>query len=119
MAFQFNEGQGSLFKNEKQNDRQPDFKGSIMIKGVLYNVSAWSRTSQNGKEYLSLQAEEKPQDGAPRQGAPRQGYGAPQQPQGYAPRQNFGGYQVPQPPAAPAPTYEDMPTGDFNEDLPF
>lgn len=63
MAYQQKEGQGSLFKNEKQNDRQPDFKGSIMIKGVLYNVSAWNRTSQNGREYISLQAEERPVGG--------------------------------------------------------
>ena len=118
MAFQFNEGQGSLFKNEKQNERQPDFKGSILIKGVLYNVSAWSRTSQNGKEYLSLQADERPQDGAPRQGAPRQNYG-PQQPQGYQPRQPYGGYQAPQPQAAPAPSIEDLPVDIINDDLPF
>lgn len=113
MAFQFNEGQGSLFKNDKQNDRQPDFKGSIMIKGVLYNVSAWSRTSQNGREYISLQAEEKPQDGAPRPSAPR--YGSAQQ--GYAPRQNYA--PAPEPPRAPAPTYEDLPAECFPEDLPF
>lgn len=65
MAYQQREGQGSLFKNDKQNDRQPDFKGSIMIKGVLYNVSAWNRTSQNGREYISLQAEERTYNPAP------------------------------------------------------
>ena len=32
MAYQMKEGQGSLFKNEKQNDRHPDLKGSVMIK---------------------------------------------------------------------------------------
>jgi len=92
MAYQQKEGQGSLFKNEKNNDRQPDYKGSIMIKGVLYEVAAWERTSQNGKNYLSLQASEKGQD-APRPAAPSTS--TPQS-------------------AAPAPTAEDMP-----EDLPF
>lgn len=82
MAYQHKEGQGSLFKNEKQNERQPDLRGSIMIKGVTYNISAWNRTSQNGRQYLSLQAEE--QNGDARQnyngGA---GYGS--QPGGYGP----------------------------------
>ena len=41
MAYQMKEGQGSLFKNEKQNDRQPDLKGSVMIKGVLYELAGW------------------------------------------------------------------------------
>lgn len=50
------EGQGSLFKNEKQNDRQPDFKGRIMIGGAMYEVAGWQRTAQNGKNYISLQA---------------------------------------------------------------
>ena len=82
MAYQHKEGQGSLFKNEKQNERQPDFRGSIMIKGVTYNISAWNRTSQNGRQYLSLQAEEQNGDARPNYtgGA---GYGS--QPGGYGP----------------------------------
>lgn len=56
MAYEHKEGQGSLFKNEKQNDRQPDFKGTILIGGVTYEIAAWTRRTQNGKEYFSLQA---------------------------------------------------------------
>ena len=82
MAYQHKEGQGSLFKNEKQNERQPDFRGSIMIKGVTYNISAWNRTSQNGRQYLSLQAEEQNGDARPNYNGGA-GYGS--QPSGYGP----------------------------------
>ena len=69
MAYEHKEGQGSLFKNDKQNDRQPDFKGTIMIGGTTYEIAAWNRTSQNGREYLSLQASlPRQNDAAPHQG---------------------------------------------------
>ena len=100
MAYEHKDGQGSMFRNEKQNDRQPDFKGSIMIGGVLYNVSAWKRTSQNGREYISLQAEERAA------AAPRF---APPQP---APSPSFVPGDI------PAPGLEDIPVS-FGEDLPF
>ena len=90
MAYQHKEGQGSLFKNEKQNERQPDFRGSIMIKGVTYNISAWNRTSQNGRQYLSLQAEEQNGDARPNYNGGA-GYGS--QPGGYAP--SGSGYGAP------------------------
>lgn len=112
MAYQHKEGQGSLFKNEKQNERQPDFRGSIMIKGVTYNISAWNRTSQNGRQYLSLQAEEQNGDARPNYnggagygsqpggyGPSGSGYGAPAGGTGYgAPRSGYGA-----PGSAPGP----------------
>ena len=104
MAYEHKEGQGSLFKNEKQNDRQPDYKGTILINGVTYEVAAWERTSQKGMQYLSLQAalpREKPQ------------------PAPSAPQYN----STPAAPAysAPAPTIGDIPAfgGNDEEDLPF
>ena len=112
MAYQHKEGQGSLFKNEKQNERQPDFRGSIMIKGVTYNISAWNRTSQNGRQYLSLQAEEQNGDARPNYnggagygsqlgayGPSGSGYGAPAGGTGYgAPGSSYGA-----PGSAPGP----------------
>lgn len=56
MAYTLKEGQGSLFKNEKQNDRQPDYKGTIVIGGTTYEIAAWERLSQRGLKYFSLQA---------------------------------------------------------------
>lgn len=70
MAYEHKEGQGSLFKNEKQNDRQPDMKGTVMIKGVLYEVAAWNRTSQSGREYVSLQVSERSGDSQQSRPAP-------------------------------------------------
>lgn len=112
MAYQHKEGQGSLFKNEKQNERQPDFRGSIMIKGVTYNISVWNRTSQNGRQYLSLQAEEQNGDARPNYnggagygsqpgayGPSGSGYGAPSGGTGYgAPGSGYGA-----PMSAPGP----------------
>lgn len=107
MAYQQKEGQGSLFKNDKQNDRQPDFKGTLMIKGVLYEVAAWNRTSQNGRSYISLQAEEKRTDGQQGGGRPWQG----QSGQSSSGNASHDRQQV------PPPGIGDMP--DDLEDLPF
>ena len=138
MAYQHKEGQGSLFKNEKQNERQPDFRGSIMIKGVTYNISAWNRTSQNGRQYLSLQAEEQNGDARPNYnggagygsqpggyGPSGSVYGAPAGGTGYsAPGSGYGapmsapgpqaGYGAPRSgfDSAPAPAYNDIPEND-------
>lgn len=139
MAYQHKEGQGSLFKNEKQNERQPDFRGSIMIKGVTYNISAWNRTSQNGRQYLSLQAEEQNGDARPNYnggagygsqpggyGPSGSGYGAPAGGTGYGapgaapgPQAGYGaprsGYGAPGSGFDSAPAYNDIP----ENDLPF
>ena len=135
MAYQHKEGQGSLFKNEKQNERQPDFRGSIMIKGVTYNISAWNRTSQNGRQYLSLQAEEQNGDARPNYnggagygsqpggyGPGGSGYGAPAGGTGYSapgPQAGYGaprsGYGAPGSGFDSAPADNDIP----ENDLPF
>ena len=135
MAYQHKEGQGSLFKNEKQNERQPDFRGSIMIKGVTYNISAWNRTSQNGRQYLSLQAEEQNGDARPNYnggagygsqpggyGPSGSGYGAPAGGTGYSapdPQAGYGaprsGYGAPGSGFDSAPADNDIP----ENDLPF
>jgi len=106
MAYEHKEGQGSLFKNEKQNDRQPDFKGTILIGGTTYEIAAWSRKTQNGREYLSLQA-----------GLPRQNDGNAHQQPARPASASQPQYQAPQ---APAPTYDDLPpVNPDDEDLPF
>ncbi len=46
---------GALFTNkQKQTDKHPDFNGSINIAGVEHWLSAWKKTSKNGKNYLSI-----------------------------------------------------------------
>lgn len=46
---------GALFANDKrQKDTDPSAKGSVVIAGVEYWVSAWTNTSAAGKKYQSL-----------------------------------------------------------------
>lgn len=58
MAYEHKEGHGSMFCNEKQNDRQPDYKGTIVIVGRSYEIADWGKTAISGKVYLSLLASE-------------------------------------------------------------
>ncbi|MCQ2965649.1 MAG: hypothetical protein MJ250_02785 [Alphaproteobacteria bacterium] len=50
---------GSLFANRnKENEKAPDFYGSIWIEGVKYRLAGWNSWGKNsGKEYVQLKAE--------------------------------------------------------------
>jgi len=53
---------GVLFKNDqKQGDNHPDYKGSAMVDGVDYWLSAWINISKNGNKYMSLKLNPKEQ----------------------------------------------------------
>ena len=53
---------GALFKNDqKQGDNHPDYKGSAMIDGSDYWLSAWINVSKNGLTYMSLSLQPKEQ----------------------------------------------------------
>lgn len=46
---------GSLFKNDrKTSDNHPNAKGSALIDGVEYWVSAWTKRDKNGNPWQSL-----------------------------------------------------------------
>ena len=46
---------GSMFPNDKgDNNKRPDYKGSINIEGTLYTISAWKNEANSGKKYLGL-----------------------------------------------------------------
>lgn len=54
-----NDNSGALFKNTKQNDRQPDYRGNATVDGVEYWVSGWIKTAgpmarNPGSKFLSL-----------------------------------------------------------------
>lgn len=58
---------GALFRvpdDEKKTDKWPDMKGDVLIDGVKWWISGWTRTSEKtGRKYLSLslrRADEKP-----------------------------------------------------------
>ena len=60
MAFQLKDGQGSLFKNDR--DQKKDYNGSCRIDGVEYWISGWiKRPKSGGKPYISLAIEPKQQ----------------------------------------------------------
>lgn len=60
MAFEQKDGSGALFRNEdKAAETHADYKGSIRIAGQEYWLSAWLKTSKNGKKYMSLSTQPK------------------------------------------------------------
>ena len=63
MAFD-NTNRGVLFKNDKTADNQPDYRGSVNVKGVEFWFSGWIKTAgpnaQNpGVKFLSVSVQEK------------------------------------------------------------
>ena len=89
---------GSMRRNtEKQNDKQPDYKGSVLVAGRLYFISGWD----NGDYYkLALTPADEANQSRP-QSAPSRGGYPQQQQQQQGNAGNFG---------------EDM---DLNDQVPF
>lgn len=69
MAYEQKENSGSLFKNDKrEKDSHPHAKGSALIDGVEYWVSAWTKDGSKGKfQSLSFQRKEPRQEPAKQQ----------------------------------------------------
>tara|TARA_R110000868_G_scaffold178930_1_gene418836 strand:- start:888 stop:1169 length:282 start_codon:yes stop_codon:yes gene_type:complete len=54
-----NTNRGVLFVNDrKTTDKQPTHKGSIYVGTVKMGLSAWEKTSNTGKKFLSLSVSE-------------------------------------------------------------
>lgn len=86
--YQPKDGSGALFKNDKgTNPVRPDYRGDLMVGGVLYEVSGWikPKTSNPEERFMSLsakpkQAQQKPanrpsHDAAKARQLPKQGSG--------------------------------------------
>lgn len=58
MAYELRDGQGSMFKNKKTKDSQPDYAGEFKLDGKMYRLSAWIKEGKNGK-YMSLSVQAK------------------------------------------------------------
>ena len=57
MAYEMRPGSGSLFKNDKKTtDKHPSLKGKVMLPdGTTHWVSAWTKKTQAGETWISLQ----------------------------------------------------------------
>ena len=68
---------GAIFKNDKgENEARPDYKGSALIGGKKYWVSAWIKKSGDKPPFLSMtfQEADAPEDEKPQaksKGAPK------------------------------------------------
>jgi hypothetical protein len=55
MAFEFKDGDGSLFfNNRKSKENHPDYTGKVQIAGQLYRIAGWKKTMKSGAGFLSL-----------------------------------------------------------------
>ena len=65
MAYEQRDNSGSLFKNDKkESDNHPDYNGSAMVNGTEMWMSAWLKTSSNGKKFMSFSFKTKDQQAA-------------------------------------------------------
>ena len=64
MAYEIRPNSGSLFKNDKQKENHPDYKGSAMINGVEMWMSSWLKTGANGTKFMSFSFQPKEQQQA-------------------------------------------------------
>ncbi len=55
MAWEQKPNTGSLFKNDdREEETHPHAKGTALIDGVEYWVSAWTKTTKDGNKWQSL-----------------------------------------------------------------
>ena len=60
MAYEIRDNSGSLFPNRKrEKDSHPNLTGSVMVAGVEYWISAWTKLDKNGEKWLSLSVKPK------------------------------------------------------------
>jgi hypothetical protein len=79
MAYEPKEGSGALFKSDKgDNPSRPDYRGDIMLDGVMYEISGWikPKPSNPAEKFMSLSG--KPKQARQQAPAPRQAPAAKQ-----------------------------------------
>lgn len=62
MAYEQRDLSGSLFRNDKrEKDTHPNLTGTVMIGGVEYWASGWTKERANGEKWISLSFKPKEQ----------------------------------------------------------
>ena len=49
-----NTNRGVLFKNNKEKDSQPDYRGQIDVNGEEFWISSWIKVAKDGSKFMSL-----------------------------------------------------------------
>lgn len=53
--YQNKENQGAIFKNtKKQNEKHPDYRGTVNVEGKEFEIALWLKESQKGTKYFSV-----------------------------------------------------------------
>jgi hypothetical protein len=66
MAYEPKDGSGALFKSDKgENPNRPDYRGDIMLGGVLYEVSGWIKPKPSNLQEKFMSLSGKPKQAAP------------------------------------------------------
>jgi uncharacterized protein (DUF736 family) len=56
--FEIKNNSGSLFKNNKTSETQPDYRGKVKVNNVEMDVSLWVKESAKGTKYFSASFQE-------------------------------------------------------------
>ena len=57
MAFEVHDMTGTFFNNsykESESDNRPHYTGNIKVENKEYDIAGWTKTSKNGKNYISI-----------------------------------------------------------------
>lgn len=54
MSYEQKYNTGALFKNKKEKDTQPDYRGQALVNGKPMEIGAWIKKSKKGTAYMSL-----------------------------------------------------------------
>ena len=58
MSFEQKDNSGALFKNDKKEGEQPDYRGPCMVNGQQMEMATWQKKSKKGKNFMSLSFKE-------------------------------------------------------------
>jgi hypothetical protein len=63
-GYEQRDNSGTLFKNDKKtSEKHPDYKGSAMINGEEFWMSAWLKVGKNSVKFMSFAFEPKDSQG--------------------------------------------------------